>query len=321
MERLSVRRVLCPVQLQEFSAGVLKVGSALAMRYDADLFAIHVLERSQHRTEAVRRAGGRPSPQEAAIRLRGLIRTNSALDPRDVTSVVRHGTAGAEILAYASGMAADLIVVGRNLPTRWPRTCPGTGSHQGTAALEIAPNAPCPILTVGTVGEELTAVPSVPAEGVFKHIVCGVDFSETSPRVLSHAIALAHDAGGVLTIAHVLQGQDREAWPRNRERLVQRLYDLVGRRVRPGRSVHEIIAVGLSGDELLKLARHKHADLMVLGATYGGERDDPHSPATLVLQQAECPVLLVPRDPDSAPSLGGRLAGAVAGDRVWGIDG
>jgi hypothetical protein len=31
-----------PVQLQEFSTGVLKVGSALAMRYDADLFAIHV---------------------------------------------------------------------------------------------------------------------------------------------------------------------------------------------------------------------------------------------------------------------------------------
>lgn len=110
--------------------------------------------------DAVRRAGGRPSPQEAAIRLRGLIRMNSGLDPRDVTSVVRHGKAGVEILTYAGGMAADLIVVGRNLPTPWPRPRPGTEAAQsGAAAREIASNAPCPILTVGTVGDELTVAP------------------------------------------------------------------------------------------------------------------------------------------------------------------
>lgn len=85
---------------------------------------------------------------------------NSGLDPRDVTSVVRHGKAGVEILTYAGGMAADLIVVGRNLPTPWPRPRPGTEAAQsGAAAREIASNAPCPILTVGTVGDELTVAP------------------------------------------------------------------------------------------------------------------------------------------------------------------
>jgi nucleotide-binding universal stress UspA family protein len=314
MER-TIRRVLCPVQLTDFSGGLVRVGSAFASRCDADLFAVHVLNHA--RPDAARRVGGRPSAQEAAIRIRGLIRANSDVDPRDVTSAVRHGDPVKEILAYADRMAADLIVVGRSVRPRWPRFGAVTTGGEDAVARDLAPRARCAVLSIETVDENGSVAPALPK--AFRHIVCGVDFSRPSLYAVSHAIRLAVKAAGFLTLVHVVPHQT-DSWPNKLPRLIHRLRNLVGRDVRSACGVREIVAVGRPVDELLKVVRRESADLLVLGiADRAGTNESAGTLAAIAREQAEIPVLLVPcpggdfPERDDPPTCAGSSASVASG--------
>ena len=289
-----IRRVLCPVQLTDFSAGLVRVGTSLASRYDADLFAVHVLNHNYARPDAARRVGGRPGAQEAAIRIRGLIRANTHGDPRDVTSAVRHGDPVKEILAYADRMAADLIVVGRSVPPRWTRSNSVTTGCEDPVARDLSCRAGCAVLSIETLDDNGPVAPTLPQGGAFMHIVCGVDFSRSSLYAVSHAIALAVEAAGFLTLVHVVP-HPTQSWPNKLARLIHRLRNLVGRDVRSACGVREMVAVGRPVDELLKVVRSERADLLVLGmADRAGTNESAPTVATIAREQAEIPLLLVP---------------------------
>lgn len=309
-----IRRVLCPVQLTDFSGGLLRVGSSLANRYDADLFAVHVLNDNHARPDAARRVGGRPSAQEAAIRIRGLIRANSHGDPRDVTSAVRHGDPINEILAYADRMAADLIVVGRSVPARWTRSNAVTTGCEDAVARDLAPGARCAVLSIETIDENGSAAPALPK--AFRHIVCGVDFSRPSLYAVSQATAMAVEAAGFLTLVHVVP-HPTQSWPNKLPRLIQRLRNLVGRDVRSACGVREIVTAGRPVDELLKVVRRESADLLVLGiADRAGANESAGTLAAIARQQAQIPVLLVPWSGADSPEPDNRRTCAASCESV-----
>lgn len=284
MERLAIRRVLCPVQLTDFSGGLLAIGSTLTRRYGADLFTVHVLDDDVRRRK-----------EEAVIRLRGLIRTKSGVDPRDVTSVVRRGNPVDEIAAYAERMEADIIVAGRRLSPRIARVPATAGDRRQAAGPDMARAARCAVLTVPTVGDDGPVPTAVAAAGVFKHIVCGVDFSRASLQALSHAIALAREAAGLLTVVHIVAGHATGGSPKHHDRVIRRLDNLIGANARTRFRVRAIVRTGKPVDALLTVVRAEGGDLLVLGATDSrGTGDRESCTATMASGRADCPVLVVP---------------------------
>ena len=98
----------------------------------------------------------------------------------------------------------------------------------------------------------------------WRKLCCPVDFSDASRSALEHAAYLASALNGELTLLHVRPApsvsRDREqeldsklaAWARDAE-------------WRANREVTSTVLMGHPGDEILRLAREGHFDVLVLG--------------------------------------------------------
>jgi nucleotide-binding universal stress UspA family protein len=166
---MKLSRIVCASDSREVSAAVLSYAMALAEWEDADLRVVHV-------------AGSR---QEHALYVPVVSRT------RATTVVVPGGDPAAAIVGYARGVRADLIVIGATLPR--------SGAEQrGRLAEVVARDAHCPTLIVPL------SLPHRRDELPFRNILCPVDFSPSSVLACERALRLAQQAGGTLTLLHVL---------------------------------------------------------------------------------------------------------------------
>jgi nucleotide-binding universal stress UspA family protein len=141
------------------------------------------------------------------------------------------------------------------------------------------------------------------------HVLCPVDFSETSQHALDHAAAIAHWYDAALTVLFVFPNLPVMDLPPlvleegDRERLLvemRRMADRVPTRVAIDYRVCEAPYVH---DEIVAQAARIHADLVVLGThgRSGVERLFLGSVTEKVIRQAACPTLVVPpRAPDVA---------------------
>jgi nucleotide-binding universal stress UspA family protein len=84
----------------------------------------------------------------------------------------------------------------------------GTHGHRGfervvlgSVAERVLRKAACPVMTVPPAARE-----PLPGPVLFKRIVCGIDFSPASEHAVKYALSLASEAGGEITLAHVLEG-------------------------------------------------------------------------------------------------------------------
>jgi nucleotide-binding universal stress UspA family protein len=146
---------------------------------------------------------------------------------------------------------------------------------------------------------------------VVRHILCPVDFSETSRGALHYAVDLAHRYDAALTLLHVYQPpgftlpegmvvagaesfadlqRDIEsalrAWRDEAERL-------------SGRAVATATAMGSTYPEICRYASDNHVDLVVIGTH--GRTGIAHallgSTAEKIVRHAHCPVLTVRSPP------------------------
>jgi len=142
------------------------------------------------------------------------------------------------------------------------------------------------------------------------HVLCPVDFSDTSQHALDHAGAIASWYDARLTVLYVfanvptmdvpplvLEDADRARLIASLKEMARRVPDTVPRefRVEEAESVHE---------EVLAQIVATHADLLVLGTH--GRSGFQHlflgSVTEKVIRQAPCPTLVVPpRAPDVSP--------------------
>lgn len=148
MAALEFRRILCPVDLTEASAGALAAAAALARAHGADLTLLHVdTLPGGSIPEALL-----PTPSALATDLSGpadrpLLEWKAEAErlgaPR-VAAFRSVGRAAEEILALARRDRFDLVVMG----THGRR---GLGHFVlGSVAEEVVRQAPCPVLTLGS---------------------------------------------------------------------------------------------------------------------------------------------------------------------------
>jgi nucleotide-binding universal stress UspA family protein len=302
-----INRILCPIDLSEFSRQALKRAGAIAADHGAALTVVHIIplpapvftpgvEWNAPIALALR-------PEQRNRLLQSVHEFVSSTVPADVpvdSDVIDAPSIPGEILAQATRVKADLIVMGTH----------GRGGFQrlvfGSVTEKVMRTAAPPVMTVGLTDIETTATTS----GAFSRIICAVDFSDCSVAALRYALALAEGANAQLTAVNVLEwmpvGYDPLVGPTDLTGFhasVQRSASEQLHRIVAGLPVENVrveatIRSGRPYHEILQLATDQQAELIVLGI-HGRNAIDRMlfgSTAEPVVRRASCPVLTVRAD-------------------------
>lgn len=295
---ITIRNILCPVDRSDISLRALTIATGLAKWYDARLRVIEVI--------------GLPEPSfgPAPMAVYGLtqdVRRGVAdelerfTDPAreagvDVRVSVEEGDVVNGILAEADAVTADLVVLGTHGRRGVERLT------LGSVAEKVLRRARCPVLTVPPAPRVLP-----PGEALFKRILCAVDFSDASLKGLEFALSLAKEADARIAIVHVID------WPADRTiptelaetvsgirtdweaRLRQQLHALVPLSACDWCTPEELLVVGRPADEILRLAREREEEAIVLGVHGRGAIDLALFGSTThrVVREAPCPVFTI----------------------------
>jgi len=298
---IAMNRILCPIDLSERSIEPLEYAAAVQRWYGGDLIVLHVVPtfdavevHAGDWFDPVRMAY--PMPREKVIEhLREAVAVARISDAR-LHCEAAAGDPAAGILDRALALSADVIVVGTH------RRRGLDSVVLGSVAETVLRRAPCDVLTVPTEGHAGPRPVRVSA------ITCGVDFSPESAHAARAAFEIAARADASLLLVHAIEwladGQPIDYVEFNvnefRARLVynaqQRLDALVdGESAGRARSIRTKVAIGRAYREVLAVARHDQADLIVIGHQGGGGHPLPlvGSTADQIVRGAWCPVLTV----------------------------
>jgi nucleotide-binding universal stress UspA family protein len=296
---IEFKQIICPVDFSESSVRALGYAAAITRWYDAQLTVLHVVptfESMQVRGDVgdpVRVVT--PMPRDNVLEEMRRSLDLAALSPH-ASAVAESGDPQTVIVDQAVSKKADLIVV-------------GTQGRRGTKRLllgsvteAVLREAPCPVLTVP---------PHAPA-GIsevvtFKRILCPIDFSPSALQALGFALDLARQAGGLISLLHVIEWLPEEEprasshfnIPEYRRYMVQdaqeRVRTLVAEESRTWVDIDDVVVFGRAHREILRAAEAKPANLIVMGAQGRGGVGLALFGSTTqqVVRGAMCPVLTV----------------------------
>jgi nucleotide-binding universal stress UspA family protein len=281
----ALRNILFATDFEVSACRALPFAVALAKRYGAKLYAVHVIPPQAYAfasPESVDRilaevgdfAGYTLNQLLAPLRNHGLS-CESLLGEGEVAKVIEE---------FAQTRAGDLLVVGTS-----SRSALGK-MFLGSVAEELIRESACPVLTVGP------HVTTLASDGI-RTIVCPTDFSEASKRATQFAISLADEYQAHLTLVNVLQGGPKDslhmAIQVTEKRMREAIPDDAELTYRP----EIVVETGSVADRILKLATDLSADIMVMGARGVGSFAEMVSHfgsiAHKVISLAPCPVLTV----------------------------
>ena len=298
--RVTIRRVLCPVDRSETSRRALCHARALADWYAAHLSVIEVIWAGLPPVSlpaAVTSDFERSflTPEERA-QLETELRTfcTAAGEPASTDAQIVEGAVVPSILRTAAALPADVIVLGTHGLSGFDKLLLGSVTDK------VLRKARCPVLTIPPSARLLTG------QDRYRTIVCAVDAAPAARHAVDYALSLAQEAQASLLLVHVVEW----LWPegdvteiaaatefsRVRTEAATRLLDhLIPADARAWCHPETIVAYGRAHEEITRIANERSADLIVLGA-HG------RSPLTLavfgsttnqVIRHAPCPVLTV----------------------------
>jgi len=153
---LPIRNILHPTDFSDRSELALKLASALARDYQANLTIVHVAQEPV----ILFTEGIIPPPQDDHLEeVREQLESIEPTDPNvNVTHHLVEGNPATEILRVADMTNADLIVLGTHGRRGIKRFL------MGSVAEYVMERATCPVLTVRTPPEALTPAPDVTVE-------------------------------------------------------------------------------------------------------------------------------------------------------------
>jgi nucleotide-binding universal stress UspA family protein len=267
---MNLSRIVCASDSSQISRSVLAFAVALAKWEDADLHVLHLIDRDEE-----------PGMQPPLIP-----------GPRPATVLVRDDDPARAIVARAAHVDADLIVVGASLAAMCT-------DHLGRLAESIAQQAECATLITSL------AAPHRREALPFRNILCPVDFSSGSVRAYDHALWLTQEAGGTLTLLHVVdEFRDRQGNVHILQPLERRLRIAEARaRLKlaiPDESLNWChvgvqVTAGAADVHIVAEAHRLHTDLIVMAMTPNVANSTPVvSMVGRVARQVACPVLVVP---------------------------
>jgi nucleotide-binding universal stress UspA family protein len=262
--------IVCAIDSAHTSPGVLASAKALAAWENAEL---HVVQFADPALE--------PSAQGPSV-----------VGRRHGATILRGGDPVTAVVDHARRVRADLIVVAATLGE------PGL-DRLGRLAEVIARDAHCPTLIV-----QLAAL-HTQDQLPYRSILCPVDFSPGSVLAYERALKLTQEAGGTLTLLHVVDDcRDRQGDVRLL-RDDERQLRMAEARARLQMAITEellkwchvgVHATAGAGDvHIVAEARRLGADLIVMGLTSRTDADPTRvgSMVGRVAAQAACPVLVL----------------------------
>ena len=137
----TIDRVLFATDLSPASEPALRCATALARRFNADLYLLHVVPAPSGASPATDAAA-----QEAASAMRRLRQEVLAAQDKFATTAILTGDPSARIFQKAEDVHADLIVMGTSA------RCPRPGGLTDA----VVRGASCPVLTVPHARQETT---------------------------------------------------------------------------------------------------------------------------------------------------------------------
>jgi nucleotide-binding universal stress UspA family protein len=297
---ISLSNVLYATDFSATSESAFPYATAICRRFGSTLHLAHVLSD----TNVLLMTGGvdyvsvdtiyEDARSEAREKIRQLT-TRLGKIPRQ--TYLRHGQVWANLSSIVREKGIDLIVLGTHGRTGFGKLL------LGSVAEDILRYAPCPVLTVGPKVRGRARLPEfrtnggelAPVELDLRHILCATNVTPVSPEVASLAIELAKDFAAQLALMHVIEKytnpQDRPALI---ETGVERLQAVVPRDAMLTHAPEIVVEVGSAPECIVKIAREREADLIVLGAHPANLTT--HLPWTTVhdvVAHAPCPVLTV----------------------------
>lgn len=285
-------RILCPIDLSDFSHPALACAVALGSTYGADVTVLHVFATwlpATTRTSVEQAAEARAAiDRDLRLLVAPFNDSGVALRLRTV-----EGDAAAEIVRCARETDTDLIVMGTHGRSGFDRFA------LGSVAEKVVRKAACPVLTLPP------GACRSPQTVTFTNILCPVDFSTDSERALDFAVSLAERTGGSVTVLHVVETLDGEQGLHGPEYIADirrrqcqgaqaALHDMATAHARTV-VVAEAVALGRPHVEILRVANARSADLIVIGVRGRGAVDLTlfGSTTNQVVRRATCPVLTI----------------------------
>jgi nucleotide-binding universal stress UspA family protein len=295
---IAMRHILCPTDFSDGARRALSQAVTLAGWYEARLTVLHVTPSAP--TVAGFPPMVNPITMESMSRERVQEEVRAFAEPAtaaglDVKVSVREGPAAAGIVEEAAVARADLIVMGTHGRSGFEHLMLGSVTEK------VLRTAPCPVLTVAWPAGE----PPPRELSALRHVVCPLDFSESSREALRLALSLAERAKARLTVAHVLEWPEAElrhphVMSKDYERFVEgearrQLQAAIPPDARNWCEIREVVLAGTPWRRILHLAAEDAADLIVVGVKglNAIERLLFGSTANHVVRQASCPVLTV----------------------------
>jgi nucleotide-binding universal stress UspA family protein len=301
LERLEIKRILCPLDFSEFSQRAFRYSVSLARHFGSRLLVQHT---AQTTTQLLLEAG--PGALEAGIQsqiqssreeIRRLL-ISTGVDSSEVTILLNEGGVTDRILETIAKERIDLVVMGTHGHKGFSRLAVGSVTEQ------LIHLAVCPVLVVNRPTKDFAD----PDRGErLKTIVLATDFSKHSDRALAYALKWGCEWGSKVVLFHAVEQTARamqglmdlfpeynpyferqvaSAWAKTR--------DLVPEEVQPWCEVVYEIRHGNPKEEILKVAEEKNADLIVTGARGAGSSGAPWgSVSSAVVRDGRYPVLVV----------------------------
>jgi nucleotide-binding universal stress UspA family protein len=296
---VNINRILCPVDLSEFSRDALRHALALAAWYEARVTVCHVYIAPQSLVPITGMPGNVPLPPPVQpddvteeVRRFAASLTDSG---QSVDIVVREGHAAKEIVLLAEQLPADLLILGTHGRSGFERL------FLGSVTEKVLRTTRAPVMTIP---------PPVTQPGpvLYKTILCPLDFSDASTRALDYALSLAQEADARLILLHVIENLLGEAgasemghlsvaeYDRHLEEdAMARLKSVVPEAARVWSAPEERVTRGRAYREILKVATDEGVELIVMGVQGKGALTRLVFGSTThhVIREAGCPVLTI----------------------------
>lgn len=300
---ITLKRILCPIDLSADSSKALRHAIELARNDDAQLLVCYCLE-GKATIGRIRRAQQEiESIIERALASRA---GGSNLPGVEWQAFVVEGSDPAEaITREAARREVDLIVMcSRRRPLR--------AALLGSTAESVYRTAPCPVLI--THPDEGAVAEGTVESFSFKRVLVAHDFSDDSELALRYALSLAQEHQAELHLLHVLDSpllkEPELAWsPSTVEgsyhKAARLLHQAVSAEAHLWCAVKTAVRWGKPYGETLAYAREHDIDLICMGAhgTGFGAHTLIGSNVDRVLRQSPCPVLVARPLSRSRPEL------------------
>ena len=292
---MMIKNILCAIDRSPSSLQALGYAIALARWQNARLNLLEVIEEAPPPGVARAPKGdGLPKETRTALErdLRCVLTARRASDVK-VEIFMRKGKVVQEILAQAKASRSDLVVIGSH----------GRGGVQrlvlGSVAEKVLRLSTCPVLTVRR-GVRLARRSRSP----FETILCPTDFSAAANKAVAYAKRLAQESDATLILMSavewplgqfVMSGAVAELRKSIESNAREELTRLLPRPAPNRPRAQAIVAIGKASAAIVKLARARSVDLIVMGVSGRGALDVALLGSTThhVIREGAWPVLTV----------------------------